>query len=54
MLKSHMYRTLLLEGAGFQTDLALNKKPPGLGDIPLIVLSEGRPNIPFMQEKLQV
>jgi pimeloyl-ACP methyl ester carboxylesterase len=54
MLKSHMYRTLLAEGDGFNTDLAANKKPPSLGDIPLVVLSEGKPNIPFMQEKLQV
>jgi len=34
-------------------DLMQGKPPPGLGHLPLIVLSEGKPNIPFMQERLQ-
>jgi pimeloyl-ACP methyl ester carboxylesterase len=52
-LKSHLHRTLLNEGAGFETDLGKNQPPPKLGDIPLIVLSEGKPNIPYMQENLK-
>jgi pimeloyl-ACP methyl ester carboxylesterase len=53
-LKSHMYRTLLAEGAGFEADLAENRAPPSLGDLPLIVLTEGKPNIPFMRDNLAV
>ena len=29
-----------------------NRTPPGLGSLPLIVLSEGKPNNPFMQEHI--
>jgi pimeloyl-ACP methyl ester carboxylesterase len=52
-LKSRMPRTMLAEGDGFRADLAANRAPPNLGDLPLIVLSEGKPNIPFMQERIQ-
>jgi pimeloyl-ACP methyl ester carboxylesterase len=52
-LKSHQPRTMLAEGAGFRADLTANRTPPSLGSLPLIVLSEGRPNIPFMQERIQ-
>jgi hypothetical protein len=44
---------MLAEGDGFRADLLANRAPPSLGNIPLIVLSEGKPNIPFMQERLQ-
>jgi pimeloyl-ACP methyl ester carboxylesterase len=52
-LKSRLPRTMLAEGAGFRADLTANRTPPSLGSLPLIVLSEGRPNIPFMQERIQ-
>jgi pimeloyl-ACP methyl ester carboxylesterase len=52
-LKSRMPRTMLAEGDGFRADLTANRTPPSLGDLPLIVLSEGKPNIPFMQERIQ-
>ena len=52
-LKSHMPRTMVLEGDGFRADLNANRSPPNLGNIPLIVLSEGKPNNPFMQEHIQ-
>jgi pimeloyl-ACP methyl ester carboxylesterase len=52
-LKSHLPRTMLLEGEGFRADLSANRAPPKLGDIPLVVLSEGKPNNPFMQERMQ-
>jgi hypothetical protein len=44
---------MLLEGEGFRADLAANRAPPKLGDIPLVVLSEGKPNVPYMQERIQ-
>lgn len=52
-LKAHMSRTRLAEGDGLLADLAAKRAPPRLGSLPLIVLSEGKPNIPFMQENLQ-
>ena len=52
-LKSHMPRTMVLEGDAFRADLRANRTPPSLGNLPLIVLSEGKPNIPFMQEHIQ-
>lgn len=52
-LKSHMARTMVMEGDAFRADLGANRTPPNLGSIPLIVLSEGKPNIPFMQERIQ-
>jgi hypothetical protein len=44
---------MLAEGEGFRADLTANRTPPSLGSLPLVVLSEGRPNIPFMQERIQ-
>ena len=52
-LKSHTPRTMVAEGDAMRADLLEGKSPPGLGHLPLIVLSEGKPNIPFMQERLQ-
>lgn len=52
-LKSHMPRTLLNESEGLDADLAEDRPPPQLGNIPLIVLAEGRPNIAFMQQHLK-
>lgn len=51
-LKSTLPRTLLAEGDGFHGDLVANRAPPNLGSLPLIVLSEGKPDIPFMQRNL--
>ncbi len=53
-LQSHLPRTLIAEGEGFRADLLVGRAPASLGDIPLIVLSEGKPDIPFMQERLAV
>ena len=44
---------MVAEGDAMPADLMQGKPPPGLGHLPLIVLSEGKPNIPFMQERLQ-
>jgi hypothetical protein len=44
---------MVREGKGMRADLEANRAPPTLGDIPLIVLSEGKPNIPFMQERIE-
>lgn len=52
-LKTHTPRTMVAEGEAMRADLRENEAPPGLGDLPLIVLSEGKPNIPFMQERLE-
>jgi pimeloyl-ACP methyl ester carboxylesterase len=52
-LKAHVPRTRLAEGDGLNADLLAKKSPPSLGSLPLIVLSEGKPNNPFMQEHLQ-
>jgi pimeloyl-ACP methyl ester carboxylesterase len=52
-LKSHMPRTWIAEGDGLRADLLAGRSPPNLGSLPLIVLSEGRPDVPFMQERLQ-
>jgi pimeloyl-ACP methyl ester carboxylesterase len=52
-LKSHMPRTMVAEGDGFRADLMAGRTPPKLGDLPLIVLSEGKPDIPFMQERIR-
>ncbi len=52
-LKSHLPRTLLAAGAGLRADLLAGKNPPSLADLPLIVISEGQPNNPFMQEHLR-
>ena len=50
--KSHTYRTLVDEGAGLELDLARAAAPPGLGDLPVIVIAEGKPAHPYMQENL--
>jgi pimeloyl-ACP methyl ester carboxylesterase len=52
-LKSHLPGTMVREGKGMRVDLEANRAPPTLGDIPLIVISEGKPNIPFMQERIE-
>ena len=52
--KAHMYRTLVAEGEGFLADLAENRAPPDLGEMPLIVLTAGKPGDPFMTENLTV
>jgi hypothetical protein len=52
-LKSHMPRTLVAEGDALYADLAAPHSPPNLGTIPLVVISEGKPNNPFMQEHLK-
>jgi pimeloyl-ACP methyl ester carboxylesterase len=52
-LKSHMPRTWIAEGEGLRADLLAGTSPPNLGSLPLIVLSEGKPDVPFMQEHLQ-
>ncbi len=51
-LKSHMYRTLLAESASFDAELAQLRTPPSLNSLPLIVISEGKPDSAFMQENL--
>ena len=51
-LKTHMPRTMVFEGDAMRADLEENHSPPNLGDIPLVVLSEGAPNIEFMQERM--
>ena len=51
-LKSHTYRTLLAENAGFDAELALLRTPPSLDNLPLIVISAGKPDNTFMQDNL--
>jgi len=53
-LKSHMYHTLLAEGEGFDAELAQMRTPPSLNNLPLVVISEGNPDTPFMQENLAI
>jgi pimeloyl-ACP methyl ester carboxylesterase len=50
--KSHTFRTLVDEGVGFEQDLAKGEPPPKLGNLPLIVIAEGKPRNPYMQENL--
>jgi pimeloyl-ACP methyl ester carboxylesterase len=52
-LKSHMPGARLAEMEGFEADLAANRSPPNLGSLPLVVLSQGKPDVPFMQENLE-
>lgn len=40
--QSHACRTLLLESEGFEAMLAAGGTPPDLGDLPLVVLSQGK------------
>jgi hypothetical protein len=48
-LRSRLPRTMLAEGDGFRADLSANRSPPTLGALPLVVISEGKPDDPFMQ-----
>lgn len=50
--KSHTYRTLADEGVGLEQDFAKGIAPPKLGDLPVIVIAEGKPRHPYMQEHL--
>jgi pimeloyl-ACP methyl ester carboxylesterase len=50
--KTHTYRTLVDEGVGLEQDLARAVAPPKLGDIPLVVIAEGKPRHPYMIENL--
>lgn len=50
--KSHTYRTLADEGVGFEQDLARGVAPPSLRDLPVVVIAEGKPRHPYMQENL--
>jgi pimeloyl-ACP methyl ester carboxylesterase len=52
--KAHTYRTLFDEGVGLEQDLAAGVTPPGLGDIPLVVIAEGKPRHPYMVENLKL
>jgi pimeloyl-ACP methyl ester carboxylesterase len=52
-LRTSTPRTMVFEGDSFRADLAANRTPPSLGNIPLVVLSEGKPNIQFMQERIE-
>ena len=51
-LKSHTYRTLVDEGVGLDQDMALNSPLPNLGDMPLVVIAQGKPRNPYMQKNL--
>ncbi len=48
--RSHSCRALLLESEGFEAELVAGGSPPDLGDLPLIVLSQG--NEPEADEEL--
>jgi pimeloyl-ACP methyl ester carboxylesterase len=52
-LRSRLPRTMLAEGDGFRADLSANRSPPTLGALPLVVISEGKPDDPFMQQHLK-
>lgn len=52
-LKSALPGTLIAEGIGFRADLTANRNPPSLGSLPLIVLSEGKPDDDFMKANLR-
>jgi len=52
-LRSDFPRVMVAEGDGFRADLEKNDAPPSLGGLPLVVLSEGKPDNPFMQEHIQ-
>ena len=52
-LRSRLPRTMLAEGDGFRADLSANRSPPSLGAKPLVVISEGKPDDPFMQQHLK-
>jgi pimeloyl-ACP methyl ester carboxylesterase len=50
--KTHTYRTLADEGEGLELDLAVGAAPPSLGNLPLVVIAEGKPRHPYMQQNL--
>jgi pimeloyl-ACP methyl ester carboxylesterase len=50
--KSHTYRTLVDEGVGLELDYASAVAPPDLGNLPVVVIAEGKPRHPYMQENL--
>lgn len=50
--KAHTFRTLFDEGVGLELDLARGASPPPLGDLPLVVIAEGKPRHPYMKENL--
>lgn len=51
-LKSHMYRTVRAENEAFDAGLAELRTPPSLNGIPLIVISQGKPDDFYMQQNL--
>lgn len=53
-LKSHVYRTLRAESESFDAELAQLRDPPSLGDLPLIVITQGKPSDPYTQENLEL
>jgi pimeloyl-ACP methyl ester carboxylesterase len=50
--KSHTYRTLVDEGVGLEQDFSRGAMPPNLGDLPVVVIAEGKPRHPYLQENL--
>jgi pimeloyl-ACP methyl ester carboxylesterase len=50
--KTHTFRTLADEGVGLEQDLAADAQPPSLGALPVIVIAEGKPRHPYMQQNL--
>lgn len=52
--KSHTYRTLVDEGVGLEQDFAKGVTPPNLGDLPVVVIAEGKPRHPYMQANLEL
>lgn len=50
--KSHTFRTLVDEGVGLEQDFAQGVTPPDLGGMPLVVIAEGKPRAPYLQENL--
>jgi hypothetical protein len=53
-LKSHIYRTLRAENKAFNAELAQQREPPSLDDLPLIVITEGKPVDPYMVANLEL
>ncbi len=50
--KSHTYRTLVDEGVGLEQDFSRGAMPPNLGNLPVVVIAEGKPRHPYLQENL--
>lgn len=53
-LKSHMYSTLRAESESLDAELAQQREPSSLNDLPLIVITAGKPSDPYMQENLEL